>query len=518
MRVAVIGSGLAGLAATQALVRAGLKPVVIDSGERLPAERAAAVARMRGCAPTEWDPRDRALVSLNPSVSASGIPSKLAFGSDYFFRQADPVLPFRGSGAVFPTSAAGGVSVAWGATVLAPPRPEIVDWPIDVQAFEAAARRVRGWLPLAADMADGLSPKFPTFGPTQDLPPMSPSVEAVAAALSEKARGRGVAFGRARLALLRKVCRECGFCLHGCPYGAIYSAEDAFDEFYRAGKAEKCHGIGVEDLSEEGEGVRIKGRSLEDRSPREFVFDRVFLAAGALNSTHILMRSLPDAPPEVRLRTSQKFVLPLLLWRATRDSGMSRPTLAELFIEYESRAAGGRWVHCQVSGPNDMLAQRLGADRGGARGMIGRAVLARAVVLWASLHSDRSGGLTARLERAADGRSTMVLTEERNPLTAATLRGVSAEIRGHLRGAGLILPVGGEVARIGSGNHIGSSFPMMRVPHGLVSSDPLGRPGRFRRVHVVDSSILPDIPATTIAFASMTLADHVVTAALEAIG
>jgi choline dehydrogenase-like flavoprotein len=60
----------------------------------------------------------------------------------------------------------------------------------------------------------------------------------------------------------------------------------------------------------------------------------------------------------------------------------------------------------------------------------------------------------------------------------------------------------------GRGNHLGGSFPMAAHPRGL-QSDLLGRPAGLDRVHVVDASVLPTIPATTVTLSVMANAHRI---------
>ena len=60
----------------------------------------------------------------------------------------------------------------------------------------------------------------------------------------------------------------------------------------------------------------------------------------------------------------------------------------------------------------------------------------------------------------------------------------------------------------GRGNHIGGTFPMSKHPKPF-ESDTLGRPECLNRVHVVDASVLPSIPATTITFGVMVNAHRI---------
>ena len=60
----------------------------------------------------------------------------------------------------------------------------------------------------------------------------------------------------------------------------------------------------------------------------------------------------------------------------------------------------------------------------------------------------------------------------------------------------------------GRGFHGGGSLPMRRQPQGL-ETDVFGRPAGLRRIHAVDSSIFPSIPATTITLTAMANAHRI---------
>ena len=60
----------------------------------------------------------------------------------------------------------------------------------------------------------------------------------------------------------------------------------------------------------------------------------------------------------------------------------------------------------------------------------------------------------------------------------------------------------------GRGNHIGGTFPMKDKP-GELECDTLGRLKGLSRVHIVDASVQPSIPATTITFGVMANAHRI---------
>jgi len=65
-----------------------------------------------------------------------------------------------------------------------------------------------------------------------------------------------------------------------------------------------------------------------------------------------------------------------------------------------------------------------------------------------------------------------------------------------------------QMAEPGRGFHNGASFPMRKDPAEL-ETDILGRPRGWSRLHVVDASSLPSVPATTITFSVMANAHRI---------
>jgi choline dehydrogenase-like flavoprotein len=80
-----------------------------------------------------------------------------------------------------------------------------------------------------------------------------------------------------------------------------------------------------------------------------------------------------------------------------------------------------------------------------------------------------------------------------------------------------MLPIPGlvQLGSPGKGNHVGGSFPMRRRP-GDLESDVLGRVRGFDRVHVVDASIFPSVPATTVTLTVMANAHRIAAAVSRA--
>src|SRR5262249_50676193 len=101
------------------------------------------------------------------------------------------------------------------------------------------------------------------------------------------------------------------------------------------------------------------------------------------------------------------------------------------------------------------------------------------------------------------------LRAEPNPETPAHVRRVAFTLLKHARriGAVPLVPML-KIAELGRSFHSGGSFPMSENPRGF-QTDLLGRPSGWQRLHAVDATIFPSVPATTITFSVMANAHRI---------
>jgi hypothetical protein len=243
-----------------------------------------------------------------------------------------------------------------------------------------------------------------------------------------------------------------------------------------------------------------------------FEAERVYVGCGVVSTTALLLRSLEAWERPVQLLDSQYFLLPLLRLRGVpvvREEALH--TMAQLFVEMRDLELISRNVHLQIYGFNHLyvrlLERFLGPLMVPARPLVD-ALLGRLLVIQGYLHSEVSSRIAVTLAR--DGR--LLLDERRNPATRPVLRRVARRLLRHAPDfrALPLLPLL-HAAPAGRGFHSGGSFPMRKSPCDF-ESDVLGRPRGFERVHVVDGTVFPSIPSTTITFTVMANAHRIASA------
>lgn len=500
----IIGSGPSGVAAAAALVARGRDVLVIDAGVEMDDPAKALRERMGGQEPADWSEEDReAIGSVRRSEKSDSIQP---FGSDFLFRQPAGVDFDEGHGvhALRPSFARGGLSNGWGASVLPYHERDLYGWPIGIgdlaPHYRAVAPMIGATMPQ-----DSIGDLFGavTLDDTH-APLQSRQAEELLWRMHKKKHvleGMGVHFGPSRQAIASG-CRECAMCLYGCPYGLIFNAGAEVERMAAEGKLRYQPGVIANRFEEKGEGVTLH------TSAGVFEGERLFVACGVLPTAQLALTSLNMPAHEVTIHDSQHFYLPMLHgWPAGDPATETHHTLAQVFWEIDDPAVDDHIVHTQLYTYNDTYApdmrRRFGRFADIASPLI-EMMSRRLIVAQPFLHSDSSPAIGARL---AGGR--LFYRRIANKKTASAIRRVKRRIASVARQAGMfpLTPLVRPGA-LGSSFHCGGSFPMRHHPT-LGETDMMGRPKGFKRVHIVDASVFPSIPAPTITFSVMANAHRI---------
>lgn len=525
----VVGSGPAGVSCAQALLQQGLEVTMLDAGLDLEPEREAVVQRLASTRPEEWSTDDLDSMRENMEPTSQGIPTKRVYGSDFPYREVRDYVPIEWDGVEGATSLArGGFSNVWGAVVAPFPDEDIADWPISSSELAPHYEAVFGFMSLAAQQ-DGLASLLPIHARHPEA--LRPSLQAEAFLRDTERSHRaledaGIHIGRARLAVRATPgetdagCVYCGLCLYGCPYGLIYNTRSTLASLDADPGFRYQTDVVVSKLVESKKGVRIFGRSRVDRSALQLEGERVYLACGVYATTRIVLESLEAHERPITIRDSQYFLLPLLRYRATAGVE-SEPlhTLAQVFVEIRDAEVSEHTVHLEMFTYNDLLSRAAESRLGPLAPLFRlplRELVRRVMVGQCFLHSNVSPTIRARLVRRRDKEaSTLVLEGRPHPETRHVVGRVWRKLwahRGQLRA--IPLPPLIQITRPGRGFHSGGSFPMRAAPVEL-ESDLWGRPHGLDRVHIVDASVFPTIPATTITLPVMANAHRIASGYFE---
>lgn len=484
----VVGSGPSAVAAASALLDAGKPVLMLDIGRVIEP-----VARREE--PGEDPAR------------------KLVFGSSY------PYLTDREAGLVqkgtkcLASGGKGGLSAVWGASVLPFPDGELADWPFPARELHDHYKKAASLLGLSG-AADGLAEKFPYYAPPS--PPLNPSLQAraVLSRFDDHAaslRANGFTFGRARHAVSAAACQYDATCLSGCERGAIWSAADAVETLKKRAGFEYRGGVRVLSIEERPDEVRLYA-AREGSSRTVFNGKNIFLACGPLATARLVCGSFGAPAGGLPLLSQPYFVLPVILDRDVPDAPEEAlHTLAQVFLELDDPKVSPHLVHLQLYGHNEVIADRLeDAARwaGPFAGAVERHFAPRLLAIQGYLHSDE--GVPVRITAEGRGEDCRLTVKAGDcSATKAAVGRVAEKLARHCAELGFNpLSFMLKVGKPGEGNHAGGTFPMKSAP-GAWQTDRLGRLHGHERIHLVDSSVLPSIPATTFTYAVMANASRI---------
>ena len=518
----VVGSGPAGVACASAFVSRGARVTMLDAGIGMEPDLQRVLATLREQLPAAWNPADVERITRTTEASDRAIPLKAAYGSLFPYRPASAQVSFESHGVdALPSYARGGFSNVWGGTVLPYHARDIAEWPITVEDLAPHYTAVARMMHLS-ERKDRLAADFRLFTDGSRFLRSSRQADALMRDLEasvDALEGDGWRFGYSRLAVVAgdgntpAGCVYCGLCLYGCPYGHIYNSNATLDALRARDTFSYRPDVVVTRVAESADGVRIHGASRATGDPVAFDGERVCLAAGTFGTTAILLASLEAYDATIPMLDSQLFLLPTLRYRGAADVADERLySLSQIFVELVKPEISSHTVHVQVYTYNDWyveaMKRRLGLLYPLVRPWL-TTLISRLIVFQGYLPSDLSPRINATLRRAGGGH-TLVVEAGENASSRSAIAQIVDTIgrhRRHVRAMALTPLL--EIGAPGRGYHTGGSFPMQSAPSGTFATDRLGRPNGLERVHAVDATVFPSIPAGPITFSVMANAHRI---------
>ena len=526
----IIGSGAAAAGAALALShRENLEITVIDIGLQLETDRGQLAEALASSSPDEWDECTIELISRQPVAPRnSGIPEKRVFGSDYPFRnvgQLGGLSAVDGAAAPLISPAYGGFSNVWGSQIMPFTTAAFDSWPVNAAAMRYHYEAILHQIPFAGE-EDDLAARFPLMRPPAPLPSMSArSLNVLKAYEKHKSRlnDRGITIGKARLAFDAGRCIRCGMCMTGCPYGLIYSAAQTFDALRRADLVTFYSGFLALKIIEEANQVAVITREIATGRIRRFEADRVFVACGAIGTTRLVANSLRLFNVDLPMLESRQFVLPLLSLRATEDPRNKRDFTLNQFNMIVAPGGGSvdlSTIHFYTFNPA-FINGLPSVLRTHSAEWLQVQLLRRLTVAFGYLPSWNSARLRVYIGSRCEQPDLpdFHISSEAPPAgQGQMLRAILLRLIQSARILDLypLIPML-RLSASGRSYHWGGSFPHTTDRPTIFSSDRLGRVGSWQRIHLVDASVFPTVPAMTFGLTVMANAHRIASESLELI-
>jgi choline dehydrogenase-like flavoprotein len=507
----VVGSGPSGLAASNALLKRGYSVKILDYGNIPDSEEG-------GIGIYQTNTNRENLIKVR-SVNLRGkdnysdlIDQNIDFESNYFYKDSKKLLVGNIDKVIInPSLGLGGLSNLWGSSVLPPLQNDISDWPLSVSSLEPFYEEIEKYMRISSSN-DSISNLIQFYvGKPHSFPLGIQGKEFLKDLESnqEKLIENNFFIGRAKQA----IDPDCELTDRRYPFGPIFNSATVINELRKRPDCEYIPNILVDRLVELDGYVRVEARDSDAKKLYHFKAQKAFLACGPISSTRIVANSLKFKKRDFILKTNQNMFMPFFRYSRTRNMSMQvNNSIPQVFFTITDSKVCKRAVHIQVTQYGDYVLEKIQNLLPYLTPFIntlGRPLLERMMVFQTLLHSDYSDSIKLNLSKDED-QSKVDLCGIKNPVMKNTYHQVVKSIRRqHHLLRGFTTPALMMIDPTGASNHLGCTLPM-RVQPAEGETDLLGRPSEWRHTHIIDSTVLPSLPATTITFTIMANATRIV--------
>jgi choline dehydrogenase-like flavoprotein len=151
------------------------------------------------------------------------------------------------------------------------------------------------------------------------------------------------------------------------------------------------------------------------------------------------------------------------------------------------------------------------------RGKLAKFVSGNLLVAIVNTHSDHGSKYVVRLgDHFVNGVAQLESKQILHPKQKYVVTVLNSRLKKIFRRKGAVaLGFARQESFASVGYHFGASFPMSANPKLPTDTDTLGRPFGWKHVHIVDTSVLPSIPGTSIGLLTMANAHRIASEALN---
>jgi choline dehydrogenase-like flavoprotein len=520
--IIIVGSGAAGVAAALALVRLGIRPIMLDVGH----SDSGAGPKVEGNLYDYRKQHDTFDLFIGEGFQGladvlqdeAGVAKLNAPNMAFITRDAKSLSPVETTDFdPIQSFALGGLANGWGSGLYRFTDADLAGFPIRAADlaphFDALTHEI-GISGADDDLA-------PYFGETAGLLPplrLSHNAEKVYAGYRGKREAlarRGLVLGRPRLGVLSVAKDGRAACDYSntefwqdAPY--LYTPPVTLKRLVAAGEVDYRPGLLVQSWTETAEGVTVSASDIRTGQPVVFTGEALLLAAGAVGTTKIVLASQRDYETALPLLENPAvqipFVLPASIGRALDTHVFG---LTQLNLIWESDAFGCRTQGSFLELTSPMRAEFFGRFPLSARANLGLLRDLLPAMLLLQLFLPGSAQPPARLSLNEGG--VLRIAGHPNTVEIKKLGGLLTA----LRSLGLwTLPMLIQKPVTGHAIHYAGTLPMSEAP-ARYQCDPTGKLAGARRVYVADSAGFSALPAKNMSFGMMANAMRVATVAAQ---
>ena len=511
-KLIVIGSGPAGVSASTALLKRGYKVTMLDVGRNIEENIATKISIFRKKKDIEPDHFKNTFLKNVNDVDINGVQEKKIFGSSYANKLSKFFKINKKNILIYMSFATGGLSNLWGRLMMPLTKNDIKEWPLAEKSLDKYYKEILKFVPLTGrkDSLEALLPLYANHLYSMKLSDQAKLLDKKLQKNKSYLRSQGFMFGQSRLAACfdgsfkgSGKCTECGLCLHGCIYDDLYSSAWTVKKLIQNNNFEYITGHIVDYFETKNNKLHIHTNSDLDDSLKVFIADKVFLAAGSIASTRIVMKSKKIFNQKINLKVSDFYVMPSLTFFSSKNVVRQKlNSCCQYFIQIYDKKIDNKLINLQIYTYTDYYINFFQKYLKGFypffKPLI-NFILNRFIVIFCYIHSENSSHMELQLSK----NNVLNIEGKYNPKSLKIFTRLKSKLFRSSFKTGIVpIPFFNGMQRIGNSVHYGGSMPMSKKSE-FLNTDHYGTVAGFKNLHVVDSSIFPTIPSTSPTFVIM---------------
>lgn len=349
MKVAVIGTGLSAYGSIKALLDIGIKPVVFDIGDIAESSVIKFKKKLSKKNPSSWSNEDISKMENFNNIK-NKIVRKLFFGSSFLYKDLD-----NSNNSLTYTSALGGYSNVWSASALIPTESDLTSWPKEsIPTYEDYLNVCKN-IPYSG-YDDNLKKLFKhpsdinfKIRYPKNIIKLKEKIDLI----NDKNFFSGYAryFVNVGEKNNKNSCKYCGFCMTGCAYDSIFNSGNIINKLNVEKKIILKKKYTLQKFLKDKKKITLIFDN--DTKVKIFHFDKVFIGAGSLNTTKIIVNSLNLYEDNIKFKYATYAVAPMLYYN-NKFNWPRKNTLSPIFLEFKNKKIRN-WIHCQINEPNEIV-------------------------------------------------------------------------------------------------------------------------------------------------------------------
>lgn len=510
-KVIVIGSGLSSIVSIKVLISKGIKPIILDCGKTLKNSTQDLKNKISKLNKKDWNKDEIDELTENNTLNNT-FPKKLYMGSDFFYFRKNNFLELimknRDNNFLPAAShAKNGLSTSWGSAVLPLSNLEQENFPFNLNDLKKYYNISINDVDYVAS-EDNLNKQFDLIKKPNHLHEVDKDIDLILKKFeNNKNFNKNFISGKSRLlANFSKSngCLKCGQCMSGCFYDHIYKPEKEFNSFIKSNKIEYLPDVFVDSFEEKKNKIIIKYYDKENKE-KTINCDKLILAAGALNSTIIHAKSYNLFDYRFKLLSKSGTVTPLLNFNFQKDIWPNRHTLPLIFLTLLDK--NNIDLYSQISKPNELVIKKL-MGSSVKHSILSKIISKTFLIAHSNLSSKNSDFYEFALKKSGNNPTKVEIEKIINSNKINKEKEIRKKVNNIFYSAN-IFPIN-FARKYTDSQHNGGSLPMVKDAKQPNETFENGTTKFSNKIFYVDSSVLPNLPATPIALPMMANAARII--------